>query len=425
MPERSQMYTGIATTKRSSSPKPSRRKPPRMRHWKTRDLAFVDLFGHRCYLGKWGSPEADARYAEAIAAWKQRRLIRPARQSAGTVESLCDLHAAWAMNYYVKSGRSTTSGAKVRIVCELLYRAGFGRTPLNEFGPVALARFQAWLAAGGQWARRTVNEYIRVVVDMFRWAVSQELVSPDQHAALRTVRGLRKGRPAATGGKPCREGRVVMPAPRVSVRSIRRMVPPPVRAMMTLQLLTGMRPAEVCAMTPANVRPTHDPKVLVYLVPPEKNKTEHYSIERQVWLGPRSTRVLKLFWPSSPSSGFFSPRRAEADRNAAKRETRRSPRWPSHSRAARRAARGEEPAILGDVYSVDSYRRAITRACEQAGVAAFAPNQLRHSAATSMAFRNDLETAQMMLGHSDSRTTMRYAREAARRKAQRAAARIA
>jgi len=400
---------------------------PPLRHWKPKDKAVVYTGGKRIYLGTWGTQEAADAYSRFVAAWTNKPGVPRPRLFVGTITQLADAYVGWAKSHFVKGQRVTTSASKAVMVAELLYRSGAGRTAVADFGPVALGEFQQWLAGDKDqtWARRTINEYVRIVVEMFRWGVSQELVDEGRHRALQTLRGLAKGRPPAKGVRPPREGRIVTPAPRESVRAVRRLVSPAVRAMIDLQLLTGMRPAEVCAMKPCHVRPTSNPKVLVYLVPPDRNKTEHFDITRQVWLGPRSVRVLKLFQPPTQGEGYFSPRRAEEARNAAKRATRRNPRWASHSTAARRISRGASEARWSDMYTVDSYRRAITRACEAAGVETFAPNQLRHSAATGISLRNDLEVAQLMLGHADARTTQRYARAATRLKAQRSAARLA
>ena len=63
----------------------------------------------------------------------------------------------------------------------------------------------------------------------------------------------------------------------------------------------------------------------------------------------------------------------------------------------------------GQCYTVDSYRRAITRACKQAGVAPWAPNRLRHARATEIRRSYGLEAAQVVLGHSSANVTQVYA----------------
>ena len=63
----------------------------------------------------------------------------------------------------------------------------------------------------------------------------------------------------------------------------------------------------------------------------------------------------------------------------------------------------------GDRYTKDSYARAIARACRKAGVEAWTPNQLRHSRATSLRKMYGIESAAVVLGHSDLDTTQIYA----------------
>ena len=63
----------------------------------------------------------------------------------------------------------------------------------------------------------------------------------------------------------------------------------------------------------------------------------------------------------------------------------------------------------GECYSKDSYNRAVSRACRRAGVEAWSPNQLRHTAATEIRKRFGLEASRVILGHSSAETTLIYA----------------
>ncbi|NQV27561.1 MAG: tyrosine-type recombinase/integrase, partial [Rhodopirellula sp.] len=60
-------------------------------------------------------------------------------------------------------------------------------------------------------------------------------------------------------------------------------------------------------------------------------------------------------------------------------------------------------------YRKDSYCRAITRACERAGVERWTPRQLRHSRATLIRELYGVEAAQVILGHSSAKVTEIYA----------------
>ena len=60
-------------------------------------------------------------------------------------------------------------------------------------------------------------------------------------------------------------------------------------------------------------------------------------------------------------------------------------------------------------YNRRSYRNAVLRACLKAGVPAWSPLQLRHTAATSIRAQYGLEAAQTVLGHAKADTTLIYA----------------
>jgi integrase len=66
-------------------------------------------------------------------------------------------------------------------------------------------------------------------------------------------------------------------------------------------------------------------------------------------------------------------------------------------------------AKIGDHYTKDSYNRAIRRACKQAGVPSWTPNQLRHSSGTEVRNKYGLDAAQAYLGHAHANTTEIYA----------------
>ena len=87
------------------------------------------------------------------------------------------------------------------------------------------------------------------------------------------------------------------------------------------------------------------------------------------------------------------------------RRRRKTPVQPSQrSRALARPRKAP-----GAVYSVESYRRAITTACRRAEVPHRHPNRLRHAAATRLRKEFGLDIARVILGHSSPATTEVYA----------------
>ncbi len=64
---------------------------------------------------------------------------------------------------------------------------------------------------------------------------------------------------------------------------------------------------------------------------------------------------------------------------------------------------------LGKNYTVESYRRAIQRACDLAEVPRWHPHQLRHNAATFLRKEFGLDAARIILGHRSPAITDLYA----------------
>jgi integrase len=60
-------------------------------------------------------------------------------------------------------------------------------------------------------------------------------------------------------------------------------------------------------------------------------------------------------------------------------------------------------------YTPTNYAQAVRRACEDADVPAWTPNQLRHSRATELRRDFGLDAAGAVLGHSRLETTQIYA----------------
>ncbi len=258
---------------------------------------------------------------------------------------------------------------------------------------------------------------------MFRWAVENELVPVAVHQALTAVDGLRKGRTAA------REKPPVGPVPDERVDATLPHLPPVVADMVRVQRLTGMRPQEVVGMRPDDIDRS-DPECWVYK--PSRHKGEHHGRDRVVFLGPKSREILAGYLAECGAGPLFSPRRSESQRNSERREGRRTPLWPSHTRRGRKARPGRVP---GESYTRDSYRRAIARACDRAfphpTLAKVAdgdlsesqraeldawrkahrwhPHQLRHSCATEIRRRFGLEASQVILGHAELGVTQVYA----------------
>ncbi|MBX7106311.1 MAG: hypothetical protein K1X57_19695 [Gemmataceae bacterium] len=132
--------------------------------------------------------------------------------------------------------------------------------------------------------RRTINKQIGRIKRVFAWAVEEELVEVAVHAALLRVRGLRRNETNA------REKPRVRPVSQDNIDAVLLRLPPVVRSMVEVQLLSDARPQEVAFMGEEDI--VRDGPVWEYR--PRRYKTEHHNQvtdpyrDRVNFLGPRA-----------------------------------------------------------------------------------------------------------------------------------------
>lgn len=358
-----------------------------------RAVVRIDRRDH--YLGEFGSSASHQRYEELIAAWRaakrgaEAESSLPAKKSPDvTVGELILRFWEHVRLYYVKRGRPTDEQAGIRAALRFV-RQLYGTIPIGEFGPLKLkAVRQAMIDAG--LSRKVVNQYISRVRRMCRWGAENELIPVQVYQALMTVRGLSKGRSAA------RETEPIKPAPDAHYKATLPHLTSVVSAMVQFQRLTGCRPGDVCIVRPCDVDTSGD----VWCYRPETHKMEHEEEERRIYVGPEAQGILSAWLDRAPQSYCFSPRESAAASLAERRRKKRTPTsQASHPR--KRAP--------GDHYSRFSYRQAIHRACDRAGVPRWNPNQLRHRRATEVRQDHGLEASQTVLGHKQANVTQIYA----------------
>ncbi len=212
---------------------------------------------------------------------------------------------------------------------------------------------------------------------------------------MRTVPGLQSGRTPAPETEPVR------PVPEAFVEAIRPHVSRQVWAMVQLQLLSGMRPGEVCCMRTRDL----DVSGAVWIYRPTEHKTAHRGRTRTIQFGPRAQEILREWFRTQLDEPLFQPREAEAERKAAMRAARKTPVQPSQlDRSKPKAQRKPR-----DQFETRSYAHAIYRGCLRADVPVWSPNQLRHSAATRLRREFGLDVARAVLGHSSPVVTEIYA----------------
>jgi integrase len=281
----------------------------------------------------------------------------------------------------------------LRVVNEL-----YGRTLAKDFGPLALASVQGAMIARG-WSRKSINRQIGRVRKMFRWAASKQMLPAAVEVELATVEGLRKGRSGA------RERPPIGPVADEVVEKTLKYLQPTVAAMVQLQRVSGMRPGEVVQVRALDIDMT-DPACWSYQ--PAQHKSEHHDRSRVVFLGPRAIEIIRPFLNLDISGYVFSPRRSEAERNARRRADRKTPLYDSHAahQDRKRKARSRRP--LGDRYTVGTYRQAIHRGCDLAGVPRWNPHQVRHTRADEIEREFGADGTKAALGHASLNATKVY-----------------
>jgi integrase len=362
--------------------------------------ARVTIEGKTYYLGKYGTSESRGRYKQLIQEWltKTGRFSVSQADPGGstqsraltTVNEVALAYIKHAEEYYRSNPKELE---KIKLSVRPL-RQLYGRTPASSFGSLALEAVQAGMIDSGL-ARSTINERIRVLKRLFRWAARKQMVPAAVHGELLTVEGLKRGRSKA------RETDPVQPVPQEHIDAVLPLVNRYLRAMIQLQLLTGARPGEICLMRRADIEPSG--RVWVYR--PRQHKNLWRGHGREIYLGPQAQEVIKEFMRPDLDAYLFNPRLAREERYQELRARRQSKVPPSQ-----RSRRKENPKKLpGPRYTTYSYRQAIRNACEGAGVPAWHPHRLRHNAATNLRREFGIELARIILGQKHLSATEIYA----------------
>jgi integrase len=264
---------------------------------------------------------------------------------------------------------------------------------------------------------------------IFKWGVTKGIVPEYVPLRLAALAGLRKGKTQA------RESNRVKVVDKSKALAVVQHVSPQVGAMIKLQLLTGMRSTEVCIMRPCDIDRTGKP----WVYRPQFHKTEHHDIPREIPLGPKARKVIRPYLKNRDRQTYlFRPAEADAHRRKELRESRQSNVQPSQvlrSQLAKRRKKTRKPA---ERYDHKTYRRAVEYGCILAfkmpdelkyrrqdkpeerrqrsklrsawmRANAWHPHQARHTAATELRRHSDIETAQIVLGHTSRKTTEIYA----------------
>ena len=361
------------------------------------DRAYTVIASRRIYLGAFDSEESRRRLREL----ELEAAASPAMRFRGrrdvTVLELCAAFWLFAeVHYRLPSGKPSSEISNYKSALRFL-RENASDAPVTEFGPLRLkAVRQAMIDAGI--SRGVCNASTNRIRRVFRWGVEEEIVPPGIAQALDAVSPLLRGRTTA------RETDPILPVIDAHVDAIEPFVSRQVWSLVRLQRLTGARPGELLGLRPCDL----DLSGELWEIRPAHHKTAHHGHSRILLLGPRAQKVIAPWLAGrSPAAPLFSPAEAESERRANLRAARKTrPGQGNEPGTNRQPAPKRKP---GPVYTKDSYRHAVIRACKRAGIPQWSPNRLRHTAGTHIRRDFGPEAAQVILGHSNLSTTEIYA----------------
>lgn len=370
--------------------------------------AVVTIDRKDYYLGKHGSPESLARYAVLIAEYqangmkipagfdtraideKARVLLASAEETVHCEdEPITIRHLTAAYRSFVKTKYAHARGEIARIVgvCDDI-DSHYGSRLVEKFGPKALKDQRARWIADQNKTRGYINRLTNEVCRLFKWGVSEELCSNEVWQTLKSVDPLRYG-----DGK---ENPKRVPVDIEIVRKTATELSPIIKAMLRVQLSTGMRPEEVCSMRPCDI----DRSGPEWIYRPAKHKNSHRGQVRAIPILGDAREAITDYLNRDPQSYLFSPREADS--------------WFRAKLSAERKGYGSYKPVKGTLkagpkYTSQSYRQAIARAARRAKVASWVPYQIRHLNLTMVRQALGVEHAQALGGHAHVSMTEHYA----------------
>ncbi|MBL8800282.1 MAG: site-specific integrase [Planctomycetia bacterium] len=375
---------------------------------------------HDVLLGPHGTAASRQEYARVIAEWEAagRTIPHTVATPDITINELMLAYWRFAEGYYRKNGEPTSQLDRIRLALKPVKEL-YGLALVRDFGPLALKAVRQKMIDAG-WVRLYVNACVGCIRRMVKWGVENELVAPSVYHGLQAVAGLKRGRCEAVESQPVR------PVADEHVDATLPYLTAPVRAMVQVQRLTGMRPGEVVIMRPCDIDRSSK---TVWVYRPASHKTEHHGAERTVFLGPRAQAVLLPLLLRPADAYLFSPREALADLRTRQRQARKTKVQPSQLDRRRR----KPQKLPGDRYPVAAYSHAVRQAvlrlnhdracdackklkpadrcqsCQAAAIPHWRPHQLRHNKATEIRREAGLDAARAVLGHRSPAITEVYA----------------
>ncbi len=358
--------------------------------------ARVTLNSKDHLLGPYGSPESKEAYGRLIAEFNASAKSMSFGKNPNLLK-MDDVLLSFVRHskvYYQGSDEHYQYVLTARPIAEL-----YGSILASEIGPPEFKAIREWWLSDKSRSRQYVNKQMKRTLRIIRWAVGEGMIQPTTVTALECIDPLKKGRCNA------RESKRIQPVESETVKATLPHLTQVVADMVRFQQLTGCRPGELCKIKPKMV----DQSKEVWTITLSEHKTAYRGKLRTIYVGPQAIAILKPYLLRAADAFCFSPIESEKQRRQAIHEARKTPMNSGNRPGSNNARRPrKEP---GNHYTAQSYGRSISYACKRAKLPQWAPNQLRHSAATSIRKEFGIDAASVILGHSDCGVTQIYAEQ--------------
>ena len=305
---------------------------------------------------------------------------------------VCLAYLEFAESYYAGS----TEYVNLELACRPV-DALYSSLKASEFDIVQFEVCRDWWLSEPKRSRQYVNKQSKRLLRVLKWAATKRMLKADVYQECRLLAPLKAGRTTAP------ETEKVTCVPQSLVDATLPFCTTVVCDMIRFQQLVGCRPGELCSITPAMVDRSED----VWLIKLAKHKTAYRGKDRIIYVGPQAQAILQKYLLRAADSACFSPQESEKQRLQAKHDARVTPMSCGNKPGSNRTRTPRKTP--GTAFDTGSYAHSIKGACRRAKVASWAPNQLRHNAATLVRKHYGLEGAQVILGHSDIGISQVYA----------------
>lgn len=355
------------------------------------------------YLGRYGSPEAEAEYKRIKAQFDAENVCSPA--GGFTSNNLFDSYSQTFLQ-----GDNLTRDQRCEMLAIQYAKERFPPFYLSDFSMAFVVAYQAYLvriapdirrSESGyfikkQWSRTYVNRLVNRFKKILAWGINNGYLSPMFRESIRLFPGITsansRGLPETQKRGAVRDCDVIATLPYLH---------PVIADMVKVQRGACLRPSEVCDLRVGDIIFSDSGTATV---DKSKNKIARTGVHRQIAFGLAEQKILLKYCEGREQGEFvFSMKSIMDSVLSGKRLKRKTPITPVQKKRdnANRKTRLDK---FNDYVSPEIYGKIIKRAVLQTmknnpEVQYWTPYQLRHAAYSAISAQYGYDVASKVAGH--------------------------